>query len=431
VRPDDVRRVVALLCVALAVGSCVPTGTIGDATANVSASTVLLLDRGALADARAGARSGRADLGPAIAELRREADVLVSATPVTVTDKATPAPSGDVHDYVSLSIYWWPDPAKPDGLPYLSKDGQIDPEASDTRRYDAAKLNRMASAVETLGLAAFITGDQTYAEATARWLRTWFLDEKTRMTPSMRYAQIIPGRPEPRGTGIIDSRQLMRAVDAALLIHGTAAWSPADETGLRAWFGLLADWLATSPQGKMEGSAKNNHGTWYDAQLADFALFARRELLAKGVLSKVGSARVAPQFAADGSQPQELARTRSYHYSAFNLLAFAILGDLGPVAGVDIWHGSGSGIRAGIDLLLPYVNGAKPWPYPDIDTLDYVAELAPILARASVAYPDAGYDAALTQLVARQGPLSSLRIRLGAFASLGGTAAAPVALTRA
>jgi hypothetical protein len=194
---------------------------------------------------------------------------------------------------------------------------------------------------------------------------------------------------------------------------------------------LLADWLATSPQGKMEGSAKNNHGTWYDAQLADFALFARRELLAKGVLSKVGSARVAPQFAADGSQPQELARTRSYHYSAFNLLAFAILGDLGPVAGVDIWHGSGSGIRAGIDLLLPYVNGAKPWPYPDIDTLDYVAELAPILARASVAYPDAGYDAALTQLVARQGPLSSLRIRLHAFASLGGTAAAPVALTRA
>jgi hypothetical protein len=113
------------------------------------------------------------------------------------------------------------------------------------------------------------------------------------------------------------------------------------------------------------------------------------------------------------------------------LLAFAILSDLGPAAGVDLWHGSGPGIRAGIDLLLPYVNGAKPWPYPDIDTLDYVAELAPILARASVAYPDAGYDAALTQLVARQGPLSSLRIRLHAFASLGGTAAAPVALTRA
>jgi hypothetical protein len=247
----------------------------------------------------------------------------------------------------------------------------------------------------------------------------------------MRYAQIVPGRPEPRGTGIIDSRQLMRAVDGALLIDGTAAWTAADGAGLREWFGELADWLTTSAQGKMEASAKNNHGTWYDAQLADFALYAGRDAIAKGVLSKVGTARVAPQFAADGRQPLELARTRSYHYSAFNLLAFAILGDLAPAAGADVWHGTGPGIRAGIDVLLPYMNGAMTWPYPDIDKLDYVAELAPILARASVAYPDAGYDAALAQLVGHQGPLSSLRIRLHAFASLGGTAAAPAALTKA
>jgi hypothetical protein len=391
---------------------------------------VLLLDRAALVDARAAASSGRADLASAIAELRREADALVAAAPVTVTDKATPAPSGDPHDYVSLSIYWWPDPAKPDGLPYVSKDGQIDPEASDTRRYDAARLNRMVSAVETLGMAAFITGDERYAEATGRWLRTWFLDETTRMTPSMRYAQIIPGRPEPRGTGIIDSRQLMRAVDAALLINGTAAWTATDDAGLRAWFGALADWLVTSPQGQMEGSAKNNHGTWYDAQLADFALFARRDALATGILSNVGSVRVVPQIAADGRQPLELARTRSYHYSAFNLLAFTILADLAPAAGVDVWRGSGPGIRAAIDLLLPYANGAKTWPYPDIDKPDYVSELAPPLARASVAYPDAGYGAGLARLVTRQGPLSSLRIWLHAFASLGGTAVAPASVGR-
>ena len=393
---------------------------------------VLLLDRAALLDARAAAASGRADLASAIVALRKEADALADAVPLTVTDKSLPAPSGDPHDYVSLSIYWWPDPAKPDGLPYLQKDGVIDPESSDTRRYDAAKLNRMVSSVESLGLAAYITGDARYADATARWLRTWFLDEKTRMTPSMRYAQIIPGRPEPRGTGIIDSRQLMRAVDAALLIGGTPGWSAADDAGLRDWFGELADWLITSPQGKMEGSSKNNHGTWYDAQLADFALFAGHDALAKMVLSKVGSARVAGQFAADGSQPLELARTRSYHYSAFNLLAFTILGDLAPAADVDVWHGSGPGIRAGIDLLLPYVNGAKPWPYPDIDKdkIDHVSELAPILTRAGVAYPDAGYGAVLAQLAERQGPLSSLRIRLHAFASLGGTAAALAPLTR-
>jgi hypothetical protein len=364
---------------------------------------------------------------PAIAALRKEADALVDAAPVTVTDKTTPAPSGDGHDYVSLSIYWWPDPAKPGGLPYLQKDGQIDPESADTRRYDAAKLNRMVSAVESLGLAAYVTADARYADATARWLRTWFLDERTRMNPSMRYAQIIPGRPEPRGTGIIDSRQFMRAVDASLLIEGTAAWSAADAAGLRAWFGQLADWLSTSPQGKMEGSSKNNHGTWYDAQLADFALFAGRDSIVTGIFSKVGS-RVTSQIAADGSQTLELARTRSYHYSAFNLLAFSILGDLAPAAGVEVWHGTGPGLRAAIDFVLPYINGAKTWPYPDIDKLDYVAELAPILVRAAVAYPDAGYDAVLAKLVANQGPVSALRVKVHAFASLGGTAVVPVEL---
>ena len=388
---------------------------------------MLLLDRAALADARTGAATGRADLAPAIAALRKEADPLADARPVTVTDKTTPAPSGDAHDYVSLSIYWWPDPTKPDGLPYLQKDGQIDPESADLRRYDAAKLNRMVSAVESLGLAAYVTGEARYADATARWLRTWFLDPATRMTPSMRYAQIIPGRPEPRGTGIIDSRQFMRAVDASLLIAGTASWSANDDAALRAWFGELTDWLVTSPQGRLEGSSKNNHGTWYDAQLADFSLFAGRDVIVTGIFAEAGS-RVTSQIAADGSQPLELARTRSYHYSAFNLLAFSILADLAPSAGADLWHGSGPGLRAAIDFLLPYVNGAKTWPYPDIDTLDYVTELAPILARAAVAYPDAGYDAVLAKLVTTQAPLSALRVRLHAFASLGGTAVRPAEL---
>ncbi len=422
---------VALATIACTVDRAVPPMTPEPTTQTVTAPKVLLLDATALVDARAAAQSGRSDLAPAIAELRREADALLSAAPMTVTDKTTPAPSGDVHDYTSLSIYWWPDPATADGLPYFQKDGQINPEASDTRRYDASKLNRMVASVETLGLAAYITGDQRYADATARWLRTWFIDESTRMTPSMHYAQVIPGRPQLRGTGVIDSRQFMRAVDAALLIAGTPSWSAADNTALRAWFGQLVDWLTTSPQGKLEGNAKNNHGTWYDAQLADFALFARRDQLAKDVLSQVGAHRVTPQIEADGRQPLELARTRSYHYSAFNLLAFVILADLAPNAGVDIWHGTGPELRSAIDLLVPYVTGAKTWPQPDIDKVDYVSELAPILSRASVAYPDAGYDAVLAQLTAKQGPLSSLRVRLHAFASLGGTAAAPAPLSQA
>lgn len=420
----DLRLLVSVVVFATACGPGAAPAPSAATTAPDVKPAVLLLDASALVDARRTVAAGGELAG--LAELRREADAAASAVPMTVTDKTTPAPSGDIHDYVSLSIYWWPDPAKPDGLPYLQKDGQVNPESADTKRYDAAKLNRLVGSVETLALTAYITGEAKYADAAAKWLRTWFIDEKTRMTPTMRYAQIIPGRPEPRGTGIIDSRQFARAVDAALLLGGTSSWTAADDAALRAWFGQLADWLVTSPQGVMEGNAKNNHGTWYDAQLADFAIYGRRDQLAKEALERVRTKRVT-QIAADGTQRLEIARTRSYHYSAFNLLAFAVAADLAPAASVDVWRGSGSGIRSGIDLLLPAVDGAK-WPYPDIDKIDYYTELAPILTRAARAYPDAGYDKVLAKISAKASPSSTLRLRLGAFGSLGGTAAAPAPL---
>jgi hypothetical protein len=244
------------------------------------------------------------------------------------------------------------------------------------------------------------------------------------MNPSMRFAQIIPGRTEPRGTGVIESRQLMRVVDAALLLDGTPAWSGADQAALRAWFGKLVDWLRGSAQGQMEGNAANNHGTWYDAQVADFALFAGRPGVAKDTLVQVGAKRAATQIADDGRQPLELARTRSFHYSAFNLLAFCVLGDLGDRIGVDVWRSS-SRIRGGIDFLAPFRDGTNAWPHPELNDVDYGAELAPILARAARAYPQAGYDRMLAPLAAKQSALGALKLRLGVFGSVGGTASPP------
>lgn len=419
------RRLAALLLVALA-AACARNVAPPPAASGLVIPPVQLLDPAALADARRAARAG-SDLA-GLAELRGEAEALAAAVPTTVTDKAVVGPSGDPHDYVSLSIYWWPDPAKAGGLPYVQKDGQIDPESSDTSRYDAAKLNRMVGATETLALTAYLTGERRYAEAAGRWLRAWFLDERTRMNPSMRYAQIIPGRPEPRGTGIIDSRQLMRAIDAALLLAGTPAWSASDDEALRTWFGRLAEWLLTSPQGQLERAANNNHGTWYDAQLAAFGRYGRREGVAREALARVATTRVASQIAPDGTQPLELARTRSYHYSAFGLLAFAIAADLGAAAGVDVWHAEGARIHAAIDFLAHFATGDAVWPYPDIEAVDSFRELAPILARAARAYPDAGYARVLATLGAKASPASALRLRLGAFGALGGTAAAPAPL---
>jgi hypothetical protein len=420
-----VRRFGAVSSLALvALAACAGSPPVTAPGAVAATPAVLLMDRAALASVRAGALSGSAELGAAITELRRAADLALAATPVSVTEKTVAPPSGDPHDYMSLSIYWWPDSSKPDGLPYLQRDGQINPQATDMSRYDGAKIVRMVGSVETLALAGFLTGENSYSEAAARWLRVWFLEEATRMNPSMRFAQIIPGRTEPRGTGIIESRQLMRVVDAALLLEGTPAWPAADHAALRAWFGRLVDWLLESTQGQMEGRAANNHGTWYDAQVADFALFAGRADVAKDTLAQVGAKRAAKQIADDGRQPLELSRTRSFHYSVFNLLAFAVLGDLGDRLGVDVWRAS-SRIQGGIDYLTPYRDGTNEWPHPELKDVDYGAELAPILARAARAYPEAGYDRMLASLSAKQSALGALKLRLGVFGSLGGTASAP------
>ncbi len=390
-----------------------------------AAPAVLMMDRATLAATRAAARSRSAAIAPAIAALRRDADAALAAEPVAVTGKAVAAPSADPHDYMSLGIYWWPDPAKPSGAPYIQRDGEINAEAADRRRYDGGTLVRMVGSVEILALAGHLTGERSYSDGAARWLRAWFLDARTRMNPSMRYAQIIPGRDELRGTGIIESRSFIRAVDAALLLEGTPSWSTEEQDGLRAWFRRLTDWLTTSEQGRMEGRAANNHATWYDAQVAAFALFGGRDELAAEVLAAAPSRRAATQIAADGRQPLELARTRSYHYSAFNVLALTVLGDLGRHVGVDVWHAAEERIRPAIDVLVPSALGEATWRHPERPEVDHAAELAPVLARAARAYPDAGYERALASFVERLSALARLKLRIGIFGGLGGTASPP------
>lgn len=393
------------------------------AARTATAPATLVIDGEALADARV--RASDPDVAAAIAELRHDADRAEETPLETVTTK-TRSPSGDPHDYVSLSIYYWPDPARPDGLPYVSRDGDINPEIRDTTQFDAVKLFRLVTAIETLALAAYLTGERRYADDAARRLRTWYLDAATRMNPTMRYAQIIPGRTEPRGTGIMDSRQMMRAVDAATLLEAsaTASWTAEDRHALRGWFGALVDWLRTSENGRLEASAANNHACWYDAQLSVFALFAGREAVARETLAGVAERRVAAQLAEDGTQPRELTRTRSYHYSVFNVLALTLLGDLGRHVGLDVWSASGPRLRRAVDLLVPHAQDTSAWRYPEHPGVAHTP-LEPALVRASRAYTDADYAGTIEQFAATLTPLGRLRLRLGAFGDLGGVASAP------
>jgi len=84
----------------------------------------------ALAQAKARVTSKDARIMPAYSKLLADADSALNAPLVSVTQKSTLLPpSNNKHDYFSLSPYWWPDSTKKNGLPYIRKDGQTNPES--------------------------------------------------------------------------------------------------------------------------------------------------------------------------------------------------------------------------------------------------------------------------------------------------------------
>ncbi|HUG53999.1 MAG TPA: alginate lyase family protein [Vicinamibacteria bacterium] len=355
---------------------------------------VFRLDPGRLFATRARARALDPVLAPALARLQAEAARALGAGPFSVTTKVVTPPSGDRHDYMSQAPYWWRNPATADGLPYVRRDGERNPEIR--RISDRDHLGRLVTAVETLALAYYLLGDDAWAQRAALLLRTWFLDPATGMNPHLEYGQGIPGLTQGRGIGIIETRSLIGLVDAVGLLAGSGAWTEADQRGLVAWFRGYLRWLRESGHGRDEAATTNNHGTWYDAQVASFALFAGQPDLAREVLAAARTRRVAAQIQPDGRQPRELERTRSWSYSVMNLGGMVALAALGERCGVDLWgfqSPDGRGIRKAIDWLVPFAQG-RPWPHPQI-TPGSPGDLAPVLREASARYRDARYERVL------------------------------------
>jgi hypothetical protein len=361
---------------------------------SVAAPTILLRGENLVA-VRSRVLSGDPTLRSAYDALLRDARAALTAGPFSVTQKRREAPSGDKHDYMSLAPYWWPDPTKPGGLPFIRRDGEVNPESrSDT---DSPRFGQMSDAVETLSLAYYFSGDAAYAAHAAMLLRTWFLDSATRMNPNLRYAQAIPGVTDGRGIGIIDTRNMSTIVDDVLLLRTAPTWHASDEAAMRDWCRAYLAWLLTSVQGKEEDAQRNNHGTWYDAQVATLALFVGDTGLARGRIGESAKARLASQISPDGRQPNELARTRPLHYSLFNIEPFARLAELGRHVGVDLWHfeaPKGASLRKAVMFVAPYFDPKNRWPGEEV-TPAKPRDFLRAMRQASLAYSDPALDAAI------------------------------------
>jgi hypothetical protein len=355
---------------------------------------------GALGQAKARLAAGDALLEPSLRKLVSDADAALEFAPVSVTQKTKLAPSGDKHDYMSTAPYFWPDPTKPGGLPYLRRDGKVNPE-SRTAASDQKRLEDLGRAVETLGVAYYLTGREDYAVHAARLLCVWFLDPATKMNPHFNYSQGVPGSVDGRPAGMIEIGGLVDAADASGLLAGSPAWTEKDENALRGWCGVFLDWMRTSKLGRGVSAGNNNQATMADVRALRLALKIGRTAVARQIASEAGSKRIAVQIAPDGSQPHELSRTKSFSYSRLNLDGLTQLADLGRQVNVDLWTFStpdGRSLRRAVDFLHPYVaDPDKPWPHEQIADQSRTG-FAGILRRAAVAYGDDRYERTLATL---------------------------------
>ena len=346
---------------------------------------------------------------PAYQKLLADAEKALQYQPVSVMEKVNNPPSGDKHDYMSIAPYFWPDSSKPGGVPYINKDGQVNPEVKEYK--DKIYLAEICDTVSTLALAWYFSGEKRYADHAAEILRVWFLDTATKMNPNINFAQAVKGRTNGRGYGLIDTRHFVRLIDAIGLLNTAPSWTPHDQEGMKKWFADFLDWMQTSKNGLQEMHTTNNHRVWYDEQRLSYALFTGSTVLAKEVVESAKK-QLDKQMDSDGSFPLEMKRTISLHYTVFILDPFFTTADLAKNVGVDLWNyvsPSGKSLRKAFDTLLPFLLKQKVWAGQQIKPFEY-SEALPLLIKGAENY---GCEACKTEVNKIAGDRAkSLRLHL-------------------
>jgi hypothetical protein len=345
------------------------------------------------------ARSGKNKIinGPsAYKALVSKADKALTEDLVSVTEKKIVAGSGDIHDYISMGPYWWPNPNTPDGLPYIRKDGQRNPE---TQKLDRYKLDKMAKGVITFSYAYYFTKDEKYANKAMDYLDFWFLNEKTKMNPNLNYGQMIPGHNNGKGRaeGLIDTYIFVEMIDCITLLSKSKAMRAKDLSAIKSWFSEYLNWLLADEIGQAESRAENNHGLAYDIQVAAYALFTGHNEIAEKIINEFPENRLFKQIEPDGKQPLELERTMAFHYTLFNITHMLDMANLAKSTGKDIYHAvstDGRSISKAIEFIKPYLGKPESaFPYQQLKDWDENQDkLCWILRRATFLQSNEEYD---------------------------------------
>ncbi len=321
------------------------------------------------------------------------------------------------HDYVSLAPYYWPNPDTADGMPYVSRDGQVNPEVQD---YDSHGLQMVRANAETLTLAWKFTGKAQYAERAAELLRVWFINPDTAMNPHLQYAQHTPGNGGFKSYyaqryigrykdgrefyaaygGMIDGNAFPALLEVVRILAESGAWSDADDAALRDWFHRYMRWMLESQLAHDEATALNNHASWYCAQLVATAAYCNDKKILMQALNRDTKVRIMLQIEPDGMQPSEMGRAVSFRYVNFALASFYQCAAIAENVGTDLWNyetEDGRGIRVAAEWLIERVKGEKEFTGKNIHGLEYVLA-APLIRVAALKYDRPDWAAIINEL---------------------------------
>jgi hypothetical protein len=255
-------------------------------------------------------------------------------------------------------------------------------------------IGKFCDDFETLAIAAYVFDDDRYAKRAAKLLRIWFLDAQTRMNPNLNFSQGVPGVASGRAPGVLDTRHFIRVVDGIELLDSRGELNEDELAALKRWFSDFLDWLMTSKLGQAERLARNNHGAWFAAQASRLALFVGEIDVARTLIAEVRDRRIASSIAADGSQPEELERTNSLHYSLFSLSAMAVVARLGEEVDVDLWRyeaPSGASLARALNYAAPFVAKQDKWRQADIDRFEMSDQQSQLFYLAASRFADGRY----------------------------------------
>ncbi len=311
--------------------------------------------------------------------------------PVTVTAARSRRSSGGLHDYFSEGDYWWHDPKNPGG-PYIRRDGMSNPENFNEHR---EAMIRLSLIVPALTAAWVLTKERKYADHAGQHLRAWFVDPATRMNANLQYAQAIFGVTKGRGTGIIDTLHLVEPARAATLLMASNALEGGKN--IQKWFADYLEWMRTSKNGQEERDAKNNHGTCWVLQAGEFARFTQNADVMAWCRERFKTVLVPHQIAPDGRLPLELARTKPYSYSLFDMDVLCGIAQSLSIKSDDLWNFAtpdGRGLRKLMAFMYPYIKDKSTWPFAhDVEHFDDFPVRNPALLFSGVAYAKQDYMA--------------------------------------